>query len=193
MIYPTQVQGNQAASQIVDALQTAALHHECDVLILSRGGGSLEDLWPFNEEIVARAIAECPIPLISGVGHEVDFTIADYVADVRAPTPSAAAELISPDQEVWQQRLADQQQWFVQYLKNKLKEYNQQLHFLKNRIRHPREKVHSQMQTVDFLEQRLKQVFLTKLDKIQQQLLRLHHQLEKKPLKANIQQKTLSA
>ena len=105
VVYPVQVQGEQAKFDIVRALETAASRAECDVLILARGGGSLEDLWAFNEEIVARAIAACPIPVVSGVGHEVDFTIADLVADVRAPTPSGAAELAVPDGRDWLRRV----------------------------------------------------------------------------------------
>jgi exodeoxyribonuclease VII large subunit len=105
VLYPVQVQGDQARFDIVRALATAAARAECDVLILARGGGSLEDLWAFNEEIVARAIAACPIPLIAGIGHEVDFTVADLVADVRAPTPSGAAELAVPDGRDWLRRL----------------------------------------------------------------------------------------
>jgi exodeoxyribonuclease VII large subunit len=105
VVYPVQVQGERARFDIVEALQTAAARAECDVLILARGGGSLEDLWAFNEEIVARAIAVCPVPLISGVGHEVDVTIADLVADVRAPTPSGAAELAVPDGRDWLRRV----------------------------------------------------------------------------------------
>jgi exodeoxyribonuclease VII large subunit len=101
LIYPVAVQGAQAASEIVAALRMAAARAECDVLILARGGGSLEDLWAFNDERLARAIVASPIPVISGVGHEVDFTIADFAADVRAPTPSAAAELAVPDAEEW--------------------------------------------------------------------------------------------
>ena len=105
VIYPTAVQGEWAPAQIVEALATAVRRDECDVLIIARGGGSLEDLWSFNEEIVARAIAACPIPTVSAIGHEVDFTIADLVADVRAPTPTAAAELVVPDQAEWLSQL----------------------------------------------------------------------------------------
>lgn len=96
-IYPAVVQGDNAPSSLIEALSNAVQHQRCDVIILCRGGGSLEDLWCFNDELLARAIHQCPIPLVSGVGHEVDFTIADLVADVRAPTPTAAAELVSPD------------------------------------------------------------------------------------------------
>ncbi len=101
IIYPTQVQGEQAKYDIAGALETATERNECDVLIIGRGGGSLEDLWAFNEDIVARAIYACPIPTISAVGHEVDFTISDLVADLRAPTPSGAAELVVPDIKTW--------------------------------------------------------------------------------------------
>lgn len=99
VIYPTPVQGKGASTQIANAINNAHQRNECDVLIICRGGGSMEDLWQFNEEIVARAIANCKIPTISGVGHETDFTICDFVADVRAPTPTAAAELASPSRE----------------------------------------------------------------------------------------------
>src|SRR5699024_4116863 len=105
LVLPVPVQGRASAPAIVDALERAPRQTDCDVLILTRGGGSLEDLWSFNDETVARAIRACPLPVISAVGHEVDFTIADFAADVRAPTPSAAAELASPDQEEWQNRL----------------------------------------------------------------------------------------
>lgn len=105
IIYPVQVQGEQAKFDIARAFETATRRAECEVLILARGGGSLEDLWAFNEEIVAQAIAACPIPVVSGVGHEIDFTIADLVADVRAPTPSGAAELVVPDSRDWLRHL----------------------------------------------------------------------------------------
>jgi exodeoxyribonuclease VII large subunit len=106
VIYPAQVQGERARSELAAALATAGRRNECDVLICGRGGGSLEDLWSFNEEQVVRAIFDCPIPVISAVGHESDITLADLVADVRAPTPSAAAELAVPDASEWQQQIA---------------------------------------------------------------------------------------
>jgi exodeoxyribonuclease VII large subunit len=101
VVYPAAVQGEAAPGELIAALQTAVRRNECDVLILTRGGGSLEDLWAFNDEQLARVIAGCPLPLISAVGHEVDFTIADFVADLRAPTPSGAAELVVPDRGDW--------------------------------------------------------------------------------------------
>ena len=105
LLYPTAVQGAAAVPEIVRAIEAASRRRECDVLIVARGGGSLEDLWCFNDERVARAIAACSIPTVSGVGHEVDVTIADFVADVRAPTPSAAALVAVPDRSAWLESL----------------------------------------------------------------------------------------
>jgi exodeoxyribonuclease VII large subunit len=105
LIYPVKVQGPEAAGEIVGALDDLCVYPELEVIVLARGGGSLEDLWPFNEEAVARAIHRCRVPVVSAVGHEVDFTIADFVADVRAPTPSAAAELVAPDKAELLRRL----------------------------------------------------------------------------------------
>jgi len=106
LIYPAAVQGDAAPAELVDAVSTAVERDECDVLILCRGGGSLEDLWAFNDEQLARTIADCPLPIISAVGHEVDFTISDFVADVRAPTPSGAAEIVVPSQSDWLRQIA---------------------------------------------------------------------------------------
>tara|TARA_R110002096_G_scaffold23031_2_gene73515 strand:+ start:1043 stop:2395 length:1353 start_codon:yes stop_codon:yes gene_type:complete len=105
VVYPAAVQGDAAPGELLQALQTAIARADCDVLIMGRGGGSLEDLWAFNDEPLARAIAASPLPIISAVGHEVDFTIADFVADVRAPTPSGAAEIVVPDQGEWRHRI----------------------------------------------------------------------------------------
>jgi exodeoxyribonuclease VII large subunit len=104
-VYPAAVQGDAAPGELIAALRSAVERAECDVLIMGRGGGSLEDLWAFNDEALARAIADCPIPVISAVGHEVDFTIADFVADLRAPTPSGAAEIVVPDRHDWLRRI----------------------------------------------------------------------------------------
>jgi len=106
LIYPVKVQGPAAAGEITAALDDLGRYPEIDTIVLARGGGSLEDLWPFNEEIVARAIHRCPVPVVSAIGHEVDYTIADFVADLRAPTPSAAVELVVPDKGELQRRLA---------------------------------------------------------------------------------------
>lgn len=139
ILYPTSVQGIQAAGEIVQAIQIANLRNECDVLILGRGGGSLEDLWSFNEEKVAQAIYNSHIPIISAVGHEVDFTISDFVADARAPTPSAAAAMATPDQT----------------------QLSQTLKHLYQRLcaRHPEQILKENIQTVDKLEQNLYRSF----------------------------------
>ena len=106
LIYPVKIQGAEAAGEIAAALDDLGAYPGVEVIVLARGGGSLEDLWPFNEEVVARAIHRCPIPVVSAVGHEVDFTITDFVADKRAPTPSAAVELVAPDKAELKRRLA---------------------------------------------------------------------------------------
>lgn len=155
IIYPTQVQGNEAAVQIVAALQSANVRNECDVLILARGGGSLEDLWPFNEEVVARAIFASTIPIISAVGHETDFTIADFVADIRAPTPSVAAELVVPDVMELRTIVADLQQRLINLIANKLQQANWLLENLKTSLRHPRYYLAQQAQHLDEVERRI--------------------------------------
>lgn len=155
IIYPSLVQGDLAAKQIVKALQIANERHECDVLILSRGGGSLEDLWPFNEEIVAYAIHASSIPVISAVGHEVDFTIADFVADLRAPTPSAAAERVSPDWKEWLRHFQHLEKRIYQLQLSKLKQLQDQLLHMNKRLRHPGQRLRDQAQTLDQLEHRL--------------------------------------
>lgn len=134
IVYPTAVQGEFAAPQIVAAIDTAIERNECDVLIVARGGGSLEDMWPFNEEIVARAIADCPIPIVSAVGHEVDFTIADFVADLRAPTPSGAAELVVPDQTDWLRQLASTSSRIAQLGRRYLEDRFQTIDWLSRRL-----------------------------------------------------------
>ena len=101
VVYPAAVQGEAAPGELIGAIETAVRRNECDVLIIGRGGGSLEDLWAFNDETLARTIAGCPIPVVSAVGHEIDLTIADFVADLRAPTPSGAAEIVVPDRDDW--------------------------------------------------------------------------------------------
>ena len=154
-IYPSPVQGAQAAPAIIEALALANAKKECDLIILTRGGGSLEDLWPFNEEAVARAIAASAIPVISAVGHETDVTIADFVADVRAPTPSAAAELASPDSQQIQQVLTTFCDRLTQLVGAKLENIENSLDNLRRRLRHPSELLQKQGQHLDHLEIRL--------------------------------------
>lgn len=155
VIYPTLVQGQQASQKITEAIEIANRHATCDVLILTRGGGSLEDLWPFNEENVARAIFASDIPLVSAVGHEIDFTIADFVADLRAPTPSAAAELVSPDYTEWLLMLKQSEQRLYHATRKTLKNAAETLEHLHKRLRHPREMLLNRMQHLDQLEQTL--------------------------------------
>lgn len=134
VIYPAAVQGDAAPGELINAVRTAALRNECDVLIIGRGGGSLEDLWAFNDEALARAIVDCPIPIISAVGHEVDFTIADFVADIRAPTPSGAAELVVPDQDDWQRRVTALAARLGRMGEGTLQDRAQQLDWLNKRL-----------------------------------------------------------
>lgn len=141
LVYPVPVQGTAAAPAIVRALDRAAERAECDVLILARGGGSLEDLWPFNEESVARAIARCTLPVVSGVGHEVDVTIADFSADQRAATPTAAAELISPDAREWRTRRDNALRRLKAIAESRLRGERQALSWLLRRLRHPQRRI----------------------------------------------------
>ncbi|MGB1237162.1 MAG: exodeoxyribonuclease VII large subunit [Pseudomonadales bacterium] len=156
-LYPSAVQGDGAANELVSALELAQRHEHCDVIIIGRGGGSLEDLWPFNEEKVARAIFSCRIPIISAVGHEIDYSIADLVADYRAPTPSAAAELVSPDQNNLRLHL-DQLQRRLQLLThNKVIQSQQRLEHIKRRLQSPQERLQIQRLHLKALEKRLSQ------------------------------------
>ena len=155
IIYPTQVQGNQAADQIVRALKLANQRQECDVLLLARGGGSLEDLWPFNEERVAWAIHESKIPIMTGVGHETDVTIADFVADHRAPTPSAAAELVSPNILEKTALLTQLEMRLVQTIENRFQQIHLLLNYLEKRLPHPLKRLQDQAQKLDSLTQRV--------------------------------------
>ena len=189
LIYPIPVQGTAAAPEISRMIGLAAQRNECDVLIIARGGGSLEDLWAFNEEQVARAIYQCPIPVVTGIGHEIDFTIADFVADIRAPTPSAAAELVSPDMTEWLTLLQQHQKRLVFHLNNQLSQKEQRLQWLIKRVQqqHPGQRIRQRIQRLDELEQRLHRGMrsslrhnLIRLGEISAHLLRAtpHHKIE---------------
>lgn len=154
-LWPVQVQGQGAAQQIAAAIERAGRSGRHDLLIVGRGGGSLEDLWPFNEEIVARALAACPLPTISAVGHETDTTIADLVADVRAPTPSAAAEIASRHAAELIQTLDNLQRRLQRAIRLQLRHLQQQVQLTGNRIRHPRDQLQNRSQRLDHLELRL--------------------------------------
>lgn len=180
IIYPVPVQGEGAAVQIAAAIRLANARKDADVLLVARGGGSLEDLWAFNEEVVARAIAASELPVITGIGHEIDFTIADFCADMRAPTPSAAAELLTPDQNEWRQQMLR----FAQRLRLRQRElmsrWQQQLAWLSKRLaqQHPRQRVLQRMQRIDELEQRLHRAQRAQVRVLQQRIVtasaRLH-------------------
>lgn len=191
MLVPTAVQGKEAISQIIKALQLAD-RQDFDAIILARGGGSLEDLWCFNEEAVARAIAACVTPIVSGVGHETDVTIADFVADIRAPTPSAAAELLAPHHQDWLATLNQLQQRLERTIREHLTRYQLSIEGLAKRLRHPREQLQQQTQRIDDLEMRLirsfKQQLLVYRQRITQLDSRLLAQHPKKQLQISEQQ-----
>ena len=159
ILYPAPVQGSGSAQKIAAAIETANRRAECEVLILCRGGGSIEDLWAFNEEIVARAIATSRIPTISGVGHETDFTIADFVADERAPTPTAAAARVVPDRHALLQGLRDLTQHLLRAQRNRLQNAMQSVDYLQRRIIHPAQQLQRQRLHFDQLQQRLQRSF----------------------------------
>ncbi|MDH5600831.1 MAG: exodeoxyribonuclease VII large subunit [Gammaproteobacteria bacterium] len=154
IVYPVPVQGKGASNKISAAIDKANSRNEVDVLIVARGGGSLEDLWEFNEEVVARSIYNSRIPIVTGIGHEVDFTIADFVADQRAATPTAAAELISPDRYQQLQRLASVESQLTYLIEQNLQQKQQQLDWLSKRVRHPREQLQILKNRLNELKQR---------------------------------------
>jgi len=178
-IHPVPVQGEEAPPAIVDAIGTAGSQAWADVILLGRGGGSLEDLWAFNDERVARAIADCPIPLVSAVGHETDFSIADFVADLRAPTPSAAAELSTPDGLALGEqfrRLARQLQVRVG---DRIKTENQRLDHAAHRLQqvHPRRRLEEQRRQLLVAHAGLQRELVRKIDQDAQKLVYLRKQL----------------
>ena len=175
-LIPTAVQGREATGQIVRALQLADAQG-FDALILARGGGSLEDLWCFNEEAVARAVDACVTPIVSAVGHETDVSIADFVADVRAPTPSAAAELLAPSSADLQQRLSGLHQRLLLRMRDRLHRDAMRLESLTRRLRHPGERLQQQAQRIDDLEQRLLRAVDRRLCGGQERLARLETRL----------------
>ncbi len=156
LVYPTPVQGAAAVPSIVEALELASRRAECDVLILARGGGSIEDLWAFNDERVARAIRACAIPVVSGIGHEIDFTIADFAADARAPTPSGAAELAVPDRRACLDALGRTAERLSACMRRELRAASGRFEAVGSRLRaaHPGMRLAHQAQRLDDLEQR---------------------------------------
>ncbi|WP_371376492.1 exodeoxyribonuclease VII large subunit [Thalassotalea aquiviva] len=188
IIYPTLVQGEQAADQISDAIYTANERDECDVLIVGRGGGSLEDLWAFNEEPVVRAIFDCDIPVISAVGHEIDTSLSDFVADLRAPTPSAAAEIISADNEQLikqikslEHKIGQSARWQLQAKKVKLQALVHRLN-----LTHPEHKLHRQQQRFDELQARLNTLLTQRMQALTTKLSILQQRLHGVPMEKNL-------
>ncbi len=177
IIYPTPVQGKGAAALIAEAINTATQRAECDVLIVCRGGGSLEDLWSFNEESVARAMAACPIPIISGVGHETDFTIGDFVADVRAATPTAAAELVTPSREAMLNALKQLNLQLTRACLSLLNQRSQALDYLARRLISPLQQIAGQKSQLAQAAYRLSHAWQQQLQTKQQHLLRLGQNL----------------
>lgn len=157
LIYPTAVQGAAAVPELLSALSLAAERRECDVLIVARGGGSIEDLWAFNDEQVARAICASPIPVVCGIGHEIDFTIADFVADARAPTPSGAAELVAPDRHACLSALSHIEERLSFAMRRELRALGTRFETACHRLKlsNPGVRLAQQEQRLDDLEQRL--------------------------------------
>lgn len=181
IIYPVVVQGIEAPARIAMMLTLASTRRECDVLLLTRGGGSLEDLQAFNTEMVARAIATCTLPVVSAVGHEIDVTIADYVADYRAPTPSAGAEHLSPDQEDWRRRLERQIQHLMVLVRGRIVRQRLIVNHLERRILTPERRIQQAGQRLDDVEDRLQRAFQRQLD---------HHTLRLRNLATRLTQYT---
>ena len=171
IIYPSQVQGETAATQLRNMLSTAIRRNEVDVLIIGRGGGSLEDLWCFNDEALCRAVAACPIPIVSAVGHEIDFALTDFIADVRAPTPSAAAELVSPDQSHLLERIMRLRSALIQAQRARMQHAAPKLLNLSQRLLalHPKRRLQQQQQRLDELQLRLSSTIKRSVQNAQQQ------------------------
>lgn len=167
IVYPTLVQGAAAAGAIRQMLAKAIERNEVDALLIGRGGGSIEDLWCFNDPQLAQDVFHCPIPVVSCVGHEIDFTIIDFVADVRAATPSAAAELVSKPLIEYVKQLQQYQNTLCQRLEQQLQRHHHQLQLLEHRLSayHPQDKLTQQQQTLDQLEQRLKLAYQRVLER----------------------------
>ena len=177
ILYPTPVQGAGAGAQIAAAIRAAGTRAECDVLLVCRGGGSLEDLWAFNDEAVARAIAASPMPVVSGVGHETDFTLADFAADLRAPTPTAAAELASPVRQELLLQLGHLARQFHHHLGRTQRSEMQRLDYLARRLVHPAEQLRRRQNELSQLAQRMRHASGTRLTTEQLRIARLNQRL----------------
>ena len=194
-IYPVQVQGQDAAQQITWSINQANLDatnaiegQAADIIIVGRGGGSIEDLWGFNDEKLARTIFHSQLPIVSAVGHEVDFTIADFVADVRAPTPSAAAEMLSPNQEEYLSRLNALSSRLENSIQQQLQNKQWQLQSAQRGLLHPGDKLSQYAQTLDMLELRMQQSQKNKLSQLMQRLTKAQQRLQQQNPSNKLQQ-----
>jgi len=177
IIYPTQVQGKTAASNIIAALQKAQHRNECDVLLMTRGGGSLEDLWSFNDEQLANKISQCPIPIVAAIGHEVDVTITELVSDLRAATPSAAAELIAPDQQSLWQKLDIHSQDLNNCINGKIYHLQTRLNIARLKLKDPEHSILQAQRQLAISIDRLRNAFTNQIDSNRNQLERLSKKL----------------
>lgn len=191
LVHPVPVQGEDAADKIAAMIRLAGQRRDCDVLILARGGGSLEDLWAFNEEVMARAIHTCPIPIVCGVGHETDITIADFVADARAPTPTAAAEMLSPHQSDWLSAMEQKEQHLVRLLRDRLRTTQQHLDYLSTRLVHPRERLARLHERLQMLGTRLRLAQFHVRERMTHTLLALHARLLQRSPQARLREHQL--
>lgn len=178
VIYPTQVQGESGAASIIKALQSAQKRNECDVLLITRGGGSLEDLWCFNDEQLAQKIFDCKIPIVAAIGHEVDTTIAELVADLRAPTPSAAAELLAPDQQALQQRLDLLSMRLSGVLFNQIDQLQNRLNIARLKVTDPESSILASQIKLEKLQHRFSISAQSSLQNKEAQLRELKHRLQ---------------
>ncbi|WOD06324.1 exodeoxyribonuclease VII large subunit [Marinomonas sp. GJ51-6] len=178
-ILPSLVQGQDAAKNILKQMQRADSSGHFDAIILGRGGGSLEDLWSFNDEALARAVFLAQTPIVSAVGHETDFTITDFVADVRAATPTAAAELLIPDRNQLIRQIEQQEKQLTRRMSRILEQCQQQLDFTTKRIRHPKERIEQQQSQLNQLMHRLQQNIQRKVSEQHIQTNNLAHRLER--------------
>ncbi|MFQ5757865.1 MAG: exodeoxyribonuclease VII large subunit [Acidiferrobacterales bacterium] len=186
LLYPIPVQGEDVAPRIAAAIRLASQRQDCDALILARGGGSLEDLWAFNEEPVARALFECRIPIVCGVGHETDVTIADLVADVRAPTPTAAAELLSPDQREWRGYFEQKAARLERLIQDAVSARQQKLDWLTARLVHPKQRIALSLERLANLERQLQSALMARLGMASNRCLELSARLDRLSPQARI-------
>lgn len=177
IIYPSEVQGQNAASQLIKAFNHALHENKAEVIILARGGGSIEDLWPFNDETLIRTMFHAKIPIITGVGHETDFTLADFVADLRAATPTAAAVAATPDKHYLKETLKQQEQDLVNLLMTTINNAQENFILYQNRLERATPQINAKIQLIDYYEQKLKQFLLTLIHHQKDLLYPLSHRL----------------